>query len=208
MNVYSIPLGNNMCSMGALFGGTQGTSMLMQSLSENDPKLAFYNNENSPLNARYKDFMGIVSKLNESERIISNVTNKMVNSDYIRPIVSMADLEAGIPPSMHLPIVYYQPVRVMLEDGLVDGFGIDPKSLAPNDIYESVLQSGYVDNITSESLDEDDCVELVYKYNTDDPELTDDEVDAIRETREYIDKFMTDKATSHLDFTDYTSLHG
>lgn len=205
MNVFAVPLSQNTFSMSALLGGARGVNTLAHSLA-NGGDMSFLNGH--PLKERLATFMStVVNQVTDSAEAIGKATKKVFQRDYVRPLVSFDDLK-NIPPCMHLPIVYYKPIRESLEDGLIDGFGIDPKTLASRDIYEEVLKSGFRDDLTTDDFDKNGEIYIHFHWSTEDPELTHEEVEAIRDTRAYYDKFSTDPKTKHLDFTDCTSLHG
>lgn len=208
MNVYSVSLNSNMFSIGSLLGGNQGVNTLTQSLSSNDPRLAFYTNSNSPLRDRFQSFVkGVVNVVSETGAVIRKTTDIVINRNYYRPLQSL-DALSDVPKCMQLPIVYYEPVRTLLEDGLISGYGIDPRELESEDIFVPVLNSGYVKDLTAEDVPEDGYITITHHYSTADPQLTPRQINAIRLTREYIDKVMMEEATKHLDVTDPKSLRG
>lgn len=206
MNVSCLSLASNNISMGALLG-TTGSSELLRNINAASGGTTYFGSANDPHRGIHQTFMQmVVNPLRTASAAIANVQAKLERKDTMRAINSIEELERGIPPTMHLPIVYYPPIRKMLEDERIDGFGIDPKQLDVEDIYADILKSGYIE-FSSEDLDKDGGITMAHIFNSDDQELELEEIEFIRATREYIDEFMNDEDTSFMDFTDYPSLH-
>ena len=89
-------------------------------------------------------------------------------------------------------IVYYEPIRQLLNEDRIDGFGIDPKMLLPDDPYKSLCENGHAN-----SMDMDKNFNYTHEYNftSADPDLTAEEIMDLDLTRQYIDQFFADEAT-------------
>ena len=207
LGVNEITLATNNITAGALVGVTGQQSVLDRINQATGGTTYFGSNDDQFRTARTVFMTNVVKPLRSVHFTLKNTTLKVVNEDFMRPIVSLKDLENGIPPCMHEPLVYYPPIRKMLEDGAISGFSIDPKELAPNDIYEDTLRSGHVEFDSESGIDSDGKIHINFIWNSDDPVLTQEEKIAIRETREFFDSFSNDESTEFLDFTDYPSLH-
>lgn len=208
MNISSLSLNTNILSLGNLLG-SNGSQELIQGINSRAGTVNFFSNlEMDPFRNGFQNFMTqVVAPIREVGMVLQQTANKLFNKDVIRPITSVEELKKGIPPCMVEPIIYYAPIRQMLEEERIDGFGIDPKTLNEEDPYESVLASGYVDEIHSTTLNKEGIVEMSFTEKSTDPELSHDDIDALRDTRKFIDAFMKDKKTAHMDFTNYPSLH-
>lgn len=75
-----------------------------------------------------------------------------------------------------------------------------------NDPFENACESGKI-RYTADDI-KDNKIDVEYKSDSDDRELTPEQALALSSTRDYIDEFMDNPKTRHLDFTDPTSLHG
>lgn len=205
--LYSVNLDSNLIDMGAIFGSSSPTALLDQ-LNRQSGASVIFGSQTDPFQQGFASFnQQIIRPLNESSGIdsaLASITNKIMNNDVMIPINTAEQLKS-IPPSMHMPIVYFPPIRALLEDGKIDGFGIDPKDLNPEDSYANVVESGYVE-FTSEDIDKDGHLPIVFKSSTLDPELSDEEIEAIRITRRFLEEFLNDPDTSFIDPTQYPSL--
>ena len=206
MQVNELSLNTNVFSLGALLG-SQGENSLIQSINDRCGASSYFGSVLDPFRAGFTNFMNtVVQPIRDVGLKLFSTADKLFNPDQYRAIDSIQELKRGIPPCMHEGIIYYPPMRTFLEEGRIEGFGFDPKSLREDDPYEPVLENGFLE-IHSSTLDKDGHITQVFNENTDDPILSFDEVEMLRTTRAYIDKFMEDEATKYFDFTDYPSLH-
>ena len=145
----------------------------------------------------------IVNPIKQQAKMISSAI--LEHADVIKPITCEKDLE-NIPMAMHLPIVLYKPVRDLLEQGRIFGFGIDPSYLG-EDYYGRLIDNGKVEDVLNNLIKEDDkyYVEFNYKFKSTDPDLEIEELEFIEETRNYLDKILKE---TKLDPTDYPNLRG
>lgn len=201
----SMSLNTNIFSLGAVMG-TSCSQETIDSINARAGGGSFFNLAGDPFKERFQYYMqNVVEPVRQERYMLANTANALFKPDVIRPINSIASLEAGIPPCMHEAIVYYKPIRQLLEEERIDGFGIKPEDLDDKDPYEEPLKSGCVD-IDSSTVDEDGSFTIDWYWSSTDPELTDGELEAIRETREFIDEFLENEDTNFMDFTDYPNL--
>lgn len=206
MNITSLSLSSNILSMGALLG-TSGSQTLIDQINAQCGGSSFFGSMSDPFRNNFQAFMSqVIQPIRATQQALATVASKLSHPDLYRPIESVEDLEQGIPPCMQLGIIYYHPLRKMLEEERIDGFGIDPKTLQEGDPYEDVLNSNFV-TIHSSTIGKNGSYHMTHLENTDDPELTSIEKDALRRTREFIDTFMSDDLTKASDFTSYPNLH-
>jgi len=93
---------------------------------------------------------------------------------------------------MELAIAFFPPVRKLMEEGRVDGFGYDPNSLQEDDVYGRLIDN-FTCNDVAEASDEEGYYDIKAVQFSDDPEYSDDELYAIHKTREYIlDKLLAE----------------
>jgi hypothetical protein len=120
--------------------------------------------------------------------VFSQIKNHITlnDVDLIRPITNL-EMLTNISPAMYQPILSYAPVRTLWEQGRIDGFdNIEPLI---DDPYARLISNGQVDNIL-EAMDDDDCIECVSEYYSTDPDIDFDEIDAIEESRRFIDELL------------------
>lgn len=206
IELQSLSLDTGLFSLGAILG-TSGSSELISSINQRCGGGSFFGSMDDPFRAGYQSFMTkIVEPIRQVQQTLFNTAKVLFHKDSYRPIDSREELEKGIPPCMQLGIVYYAPIRRMLEEESIDGFGIDVKTLREDDPFEPVLSSNFAE-LHSTVLKGKGDFELVYHEYSDSPEMEHDEIKALRATREYIDRFIVDDETQCFDFTSFPDLH-
>lgn len=205
MQMEALSLDSNMFSLGALLG-TSGSQQLLQTINNKYGGGSFFGSMEDPFRSGYSAFMNtIVQPLRAVQKAVASTAKALFSKDKYRAIDSRKELEKGIPPCMQLGIIYYPPIRKMLESESIDGFGFKPEELREDDPYQPLLDNGYKE-FSSDTL-KDGKLELNWYEYTDSPELEDDEIKALRKTREYIDRFIVDDETQCFDFTSFPDLH-
>lgn len=121
---------------------------------------------------------------------ISNTVNMLLNPDRIRELTALEDF-LSIPPCMEMSILMYEPVHRAFLEGRVDGWGYDPDSLPDEDIHGRILNNFYCEDVAAAS-DDDGYYDIQATIRSDDPDLSDDEILAIRRTREFIRERIMD----------------
>jgi hypothetical protein len=89
-----------------------------------------------------------------------------------------------------MSILLHPDMRRLLEQGRISGWGYDPDDLPEEDMYGRMLNNGVADFENPNSFNEDDCVVFNYEWDSTDPDLTEEELDAIGATREAIDTIL------------------
>ena len=207
VQIRELQLNTNILSLGSLLGSS-GQQDLINNLNAQCGGGSFFGSINDPFRTGFESFMStVIEPIRMVQQTLAATATQLLKPDRYRPIVNEKELENGIPPCMQLGIIYHAPIRQMLDEERIDGFGIDPKTLEDDDPFESILTSGHVE-IHSDFLGANGEYEVSYRENTTDPSLTTDEIESLRATREYIDLYVNDKETGPLDFTDCgKSLH-
>ncbi len=207
MNIRELSFNTNITSLGAILG-TSGSQSLIANINEQCGGGSFFGNqERDPFSTGYYNFMQqVVEPIRETQHRLEMISAQVSNPDVYRAITTAEDLRKGIPPCMQLGIIYYAPVRRMLEEERIDGFGIDPKTLEKDDPYEDMIKSGKWEG---NSLDiQGEWAGVTFYEKSTDPDLTFEEIRCLEATRKFLDKFMTDEDTKHYDPTLATELHG
>lgn len=206
MIVEQLSLNDNLLDLGCLLG-TAGRQELISSINQQCGGASFFGSEMDPYRSSYATFMNtIVRPLKDARMGLNGIKNTLTNVDAFRSIDSVEKLEQGIPACMRVPILLYKPMRKMLEEDRIDGFGIKASDLPDEDMYGRMIANGTID-IHSTNIDKEGKFTLESTYVTTDPVVTSDELDNIEDTRTFIDKFLESEDTRHCDFTDYPSLH-
>jgi len=189
--------------MGALLGSV-GSSRLLDDISNSFTGASFFGTvRDAYRDVRDKFIQNIIAPIQAADRVILQTMTALVNPDVIRPITNEEQLLA-VPPCMQLPILMYEPIRNLLVQGRISGWGYEADALPLEDVYGRLINNGYCQDVL-EAMDEDGVVTTESLIYGDDPDLADEELDNIRVTREYLDRFMR---TSRKDPTDLSSERG
>jgi hypothetical protein len=135
---------------------------------------------------------------------VKNIKRKLMYSDEIKRLINEQDFQY-VPPKMELPILMYKPVKRLLKQGRIDGFGYNPKALDDvEDVYGRLIDNGKCNN-PIEQIEEKGYFVTEHTFKLDDPDLTFEELDMIEETRKYVDYLIKN---TRIDFTDYPNERG
>lgn len=205
MEINELSLNTNILSLGAILGNS-GSESLIQAINDRSGGGSFFSSDQDPFKQGFQNFMStVIEPIRQVKYTLAATANKLFKRDEYRSITDVNDLRKGIPPCMQLGVIYHPVVRKQLEEGEIDGFGIDPLTLCDEDPYEDVLMSGYCE-VHSSNMNDKGEIEMSYIERTDAPEMTEDEIRHLRNTREFIDLFVNDPETRNYDVTDYPSL--
>lgn len=191
--------GSGIPSYGA-FLGTAASAELIASINEQMGSTFFGTQFPDTTAAFMRD---IVVPMQMQAQQIQMTAEILTNPDIIKPLIRAEDF-LYVPPAMHEAIIMYAPVRDLLERGRISGFGFNPEYLPEEDVYQHILSSGRVEDI-SEAMDKDGMVKFRWSMHSDDPELNEDQVRSIRDTREAIDRML---AETEYDPTDWPNIRG
>lgn len=127
----------------------------------------------------------------------------MMRLDGIRYITSVAELENGIPVSMHEAILTYPPMRTLLESDMISGWGIKPWDLPAEDVWGRLCNNGRVEKL--EDREVGDWIRYISEHHAGDPIVSYDELRAVRYTREWVGEFLE---KTNYDITSYPNKRG
>lgn len=184
--------------------GSVANSELLQKLNAKIHSSGFFQNVNDYIRQGREMFVNnFINPIRETYRKVKNTVKSLTMSDTIRPIITEKDFN-NIPPCMYEPILTYQPVRDLFNDGRIFGFGLEPEQIRPDDPYDRMIHNGFTENLLDENVDlkEVECVSVWY---ADDPDITTEEIDYIEMTRMFIDQILND---TPYDPTDWKNRRG
>lgn len=204
--MYNSPLTS--VSLGAVSAGsllgTAGTNALINSINESIGGSSFFGSiQDTYRDIRNSFIENIVRPIQQATTAMANVVNILMNPDVIRPIIEEDQLRA-IPPCMQEPIIMFPPLRKLLEQGRITGFGYDPEHLPKEDTYGRLIDNGVCHDILR-SVDAENEITLDYHWESTDPALSFEEMDAISDTRAFIMHLLEHTC---YDPTDYPSDRG
>jgi hypothetical protein len=203
MDMAITPIRVSSISAGALLG-TAGTAQLVQTINESLSGASFYDSARDTFrDIRNSILDTIIRPLQQAATTVSNVVIALMNPDVIRPLIEIAHFKT-IPPCMYEPIVMYAPLRSLLEQGRISGFGFDPEYLPKEDVWGRLLANGVVAGVL-DNVDANGDVWLNYEFHSTDPNPSFEELDAVEATRAHIDWILSN---TMLDPTDVEEERG
>jgi hypothetical protein len=197
----SSPFSMGSVSPGALLG-TTGSTDLVRSINDS---LGC----GSPLMAAARDIWqestayfveNVLRPIQRGREEVMQRVNVLMNPDVIRPLITNIDFTA-IPPCMYEPIIMYAPLRHLLEEGRINGFGFDPAFLPSEDVYGRLIDNGTCDH----EPDENGKKWMTWTWRSTDPKVSEAELDYIEMTRMSITRLLE---TTKFDPTDMPEHRG
>lgn len=187
---------------GALLG-TTGSAELVDSINASLGGSMFSDTMNAFRDIRNSFVETVIRPIQMGYNAVSQLANVLMNPDVIRPLITEADFKA-VPPCMYEAIVMFPPVRSLLTQGRISGFGFDPEFLPEEDVWGRLIENGTCHDVLS-SADENGDVWLEWHYKSTDPDVTVDELEAVEATRNSIRRILD---TTRFDPTDYPEERG
>lgn len=188
-------------SPGALLG-TTGTQELVQQINNNLGMASNFFGSVDDIFAKGRQafIQNIVEPIRQVGNTIKGVTNKLLKNDVIMPLIEENDY-AYVPPAMHMPILLYEPMRNLHDQGRIYGFGYDPANMPTEDVYGRLINNGTVD--LAKDMESDGTITFIHEWDTDDPDLSHEELSYIEQTRRYLDEIIEQRK---FDPTDYPNM--
>lgn len=211
MIIQRLSLDNNNVSMGALLG-VNGNTELLRKVNQSWGAGSFFSDGNDPYTRRFQLFMEqVVRPGYEADAKVREYAQQMqqLSEQGFVYIHTPEQIAQGIPPCMWDGIVHFEPIRRGIDKGEYDGFGVDPNTLAPEDPYKEVCESGFFE-VSPDTVSDDNTVECTCTWYDDDEEeiLTPEDAETLQFTRLALVDYILGKSTSMLDPTNYGELKG
>lgn len=131
---------------------------------------------------------------------LTSIKNMVSSVTTVNGFITIDSKEklGNVPLDMHMSILQYAPIRKLFDSGRIFGFGYE--DIPPDDPYGRIaVTNGYCPDVDA-ARDKDGNIELNWEWREGDPLLDWDEMDAIVETREYLDYIINH---TDIDPTDY-----
>ena len=195
INVSTVP------TLGSLIGACGSDDLLSQINSELGGS-NFFNTVDDILSKGRQMFVNnFVEPIRQLGKTIKNqITGFSVADKFVS--LETEEQFRFVPTCMFEPILAYQPVKELFDQGRIFGFGYE---CAPQEnLYLRLINNGMVEDI-AESMDEEGWVDFEYHFKSTDPDLDVEELDCIQDTYNYLDKMLRD---TDFDPTDYPNTRG
>jgi hypothetical protein len=190
-------------SAGALLG-TTGTAELVRSINDSlggSSLIAAAQDQFRDIRNSFVE--NVLRPIQMSRAANLQRVNILMNPDVIRPLIDPIDFSA-VPPCMWEAIVMHPPVRALLEQGRIAGFGFDPDNLPKEDTWGRLINNGVCENVL-DAVDAEGKVWLSWEFHSTDPVVSFDELDAVELTRRSIDQMLS---STRFDPTDMPEERG
>lgn len=192
---------NAVPNIGDLFGSSGSDALLRQINNEMQGSNFFGGTTDYLAKARSMFVENIIQPIRDIGNTLRNIINITEYDDRVIAITEEEMLKC-IPTSMHMPILTYAPMKKLFDEGRIFGFGYE--YVPEEDVYGRLISNGTVEHVLDNISDEGEII-FNYEFRGDDPELSFDELQSIRETREFIDWILEN---TDYDPTDYDNRRG
>jgi hypothetical protein len=200
----SSPFSMGTISAGALLG-TAGTADLVRSINDSMGGSSMMANIHHTMRDISNSFVErVLRPIQRGREVVARQVNILMNPDVIRPLTHRTDF-AAVPPCMYDAIVMFPPVRSLLEQGRISGFGYNPDHLPKEDTWGRLIDNGTIYDARNAPRDAEGRIYIDWEWRSTDPKVTDDELDAVERTRQAIAWMLSN---TDLDPTDYPETRG
>ena len=189
-------------SLGAMLGTSCNPEVLAEINAESGGGVIF-GQVGDPYAERYRNIRLQLEQLDLVNLVVNRTAQAIQNPDVYMAVTCVDDAYA-VPECMKLPIVLYQPVRALLEENRIFGYGIKPENLPKEDVFGRLLDNGKATLDEGIRTEEGYEATFVWEWSSDDPKVTEDDLDKIKETREWLDFFLREQMKADGDWRDPT----
>ena len=200
-SLFSVPN----VSIGSLLG-TTATAGLVASINESLTGMSsgFLTAVNDRMAAARDVFVKqVLQPIQLGGEALIKTVNILMNPDVIRPLIDLDDFRA-IPPCMYESIIMFAPVKSLLEQEKISGFGFDPRFLPKEDVWGRLISNGTVKDVLG-SADENGDVWFEWRFKSTDPDASFEDLDAVEATRDAIRQLLKN---TRVDPTDPMEVRG
>jgi hypothetical protein len=187
--------------------GARGKADLLNQISKDwgDGGTRFGQPDDLFLSNNFSFLQGLVNVYNKTADIVTNAFNAFTNRSQIHAITEPEQLKS-VPAPMWVPILTMPKVRELLLAGSIHGFGVEAYELPKEDVAGRLIRNGTKVLVPGKEQ------QLVWVWKGSDTVYTVDEIEALQETRLFIDKFLESQmrkpVNQRCDPTDFPNLMG
>jgi len=176
-------------TLGAMVGSLHSDEILAQINGRYGSNAVVFSQGDDPYFSHYQNFMALVQHQTQvSDQYVLNTARIIENPNLFRPIETEQDL-AVVPQCMQIPLLMMPDMRTLLENGQIWGWGWDPDTLPEEDVYGRLLNNGkFTVDFSNKENPYPETFEWLFKST--DPDLTDEQLEAIDRSRQYLHEFI------------------
>ena len=198
IRVHSLQSLSILPSIGAMLGTTHSEEVLDRLRQQNGAGVIF-GQEGDPYADKYNALCSLVhDQFGEADRTIQVIQEVIMHPNTYRAIESVEDLYA-VPECMVEPILMLPAISGLLKDGRIYGYGIKPENLPEEDVFGRLIDNGKVECVDGKMPDT-----YVWHWKSDDPVITEEELDNVKKTREWVSDFLVKQMEPGGDWIDPT----
>lgn len=199
---------NEVPSVGALLGG-RGSQELLNSINRSLGTNSFFGSNDDRYGHQHQNFVTkFIEPIRKANSMITNLSDRLVNNNYFRPLTTPEELNA-CPPCMMPSLLTHEPLYKLFRQGRVTGWGYVPEALVDaKEQYTRLVETNgtiWYETGSTNLRDNDEFWDETTVHYGIDPMLTFEDRIAIEETREFIDKILKE---SEMDPCALTELRG
>ena len=187
-------------NLGTLLGSSGRQDIIKRITSSwNNNRPSIFGTAQDKFAGMYNNLMGTIhDSIQATEKIVKSVGDTLFNRDIICPVISEKDLW-NINPTMQWHLIHHEPLRQLLAEEKVYGWEYKLEDLLTEDVVGRMITNGEWDSNSDEES-------LVWYWNSNDPDLSEEELETIGKSREYMTKFIAKQLKG--DKKDPTNLSG
>lgn len=173
----------------------------------------FFGQIGNPIETGFSSLMNIIMpRINKVQQVLTTTNQQLFKNVPVQNVykpITCEDELVNLPTCMQLPILMHEPVRQLLKDEMISGWGMEEKHLPQEDAYGRLINNGTFEVSEVTRNIKEPLIE--WTWESCDPVLTLEDIDAIEESRRYVSEFLSKelaKKGSRRDPTDLTNKIG
>lgn len=177
-------------SSSAIFG-TAGSAELLRTINDRMGSTSFFGSmadRNAEISNHF--IQNIVAPIQATIQVMAGAITSLSAQDVFRPLTTFDDFQY-VPPCMYESLIFYPPMKRMLEQGRIEGWGYDADNLTDEDRWGRLIKNGVVEDVLEAHAGDDD---IIYEqtFDSGDPDWDLDKLDAVESARRTIDRMMAE----------------
>ena len=154
---------------------------------------------------RYRAFTDLVSNRQSAAIAMVEKTIQSVACPDMFQVIDSREALEHVPPCMYIPLLTHAPLRKLLEEGRIGGWGVKPEELPEEDIAGRMMNNGRFDTMNKEWMNDPEAG-VSYVFKTGDPDYTIEQLNMIETSRWFIDEFLEQSLGPNGDNVDPTDI--
>lgn len=168
--------------------GSRGSERVLEAINANSGGAMYFGSTQDPYANHYRSLKNMyIEKMNVHQELKQS-SYYVYGMNEIVPITNESELVI-VPPVMQIPILTYEPIRHYYNNEMIEGWGIElPEEV--EDTTGRLISNGLLEPSFNEDGEWTMPDELVWDYQFGDPDYTEEEIDALDETRRFFAYFI------------------